>query len=71
MASDVVDVHDPFLSDTALVEDSGALVGGSTRKDDWDGRLARRDLPSTTGDVEVFRCWHYESKITMLAATER
>ena len=71
MASDVVGVHDPFLGDTPLVEDSGALVGGSTRRDDWDGRLARRDLPSVTGDVEVFRCWHYESEMTMLAATER
>ena len=71
MASDVVGVHDPFLGDTPLVEDSGALVGGSTRRDDWDGRLDRRDLPSIAGDVEVFRCWNYESEMTMLAATER
>ena len=55
MASDVVGVHDPFLGDTPLVEDSGALVGGSTRKDDWDGRLAEWDLPSVAVDVEVFR----------------
>ena len=69
MASDMVGVHDTFLSDTPLVEDSGALVGGSTSRDDWYGRLARRDLPSATGDVEVFRCWNYESEMTMLAAT--
>ena len=71
MASDVVDVHDPFLSDTALVEDSGALIGGSSIRDDWDVRLARRDLPIAAGDVEVFRCWHYHSEMTMLASTER
>ena len=71
MASDVVGVHDSFLGDTPLVEDSGALVGGSTRWDDWDGRLAGRDLPSVSGNVEVFRCWNYESEMTVLAASER
>ena len=71
MASDVVGVHDPFLGDTPLVEDSGALVGGSTRRDDWDGRLSGWDLPSVAGDVEVFRYWHCESKMTVLAASEQ
>ena len=71
MASDVVGVHDPFLSDTPLVEDSGALIGGSTRRDDWDVRLAGWDLPSDAGDVEVFRCWHYESEMTVLVSSER
>ena len=71
MSIDVVGVHDPFLGDTPLVEDSGALVGGSTRRGDWDGRLAGRDLPSVAGDVEVFRCWHYESEMTVLDASER
>ena len=50
----MVGVHDPFLGDTPLVEDSGALIGGSCSRDDWDGHLAGRDLPSATGDVEVF-----------------
>ena len=40
MASDVVGVHNPFLGDTPLVEYIGALVGGSTRRYDWDGQLA-------------------------------
>ena len=71
VASDVVGVHDPFLGDTPLVEDSGALVVGSTRRDDWGGRLAGWDLPSISGDVELFRCWHYESEMTVLAASER
>ena len=71
VASDVVGVHDSFLDDTPLVEDSGELVRSTTRRDDWDGRLARRDLPSVAGDVEVFCCWHYESEMTMLAATKR
>ena len=71
MASDVVGVHDPFLGDTPLVDDSGALVGGISRRDDWDGRLARQDLPSATGDVEVLCCWHYHSEMTVLAASER
>ena len=61
MASDVVGVLDTFLGDTPLVEDSGALIGGISSRDDWGGRLDRRDLPSATGDVEVFRCWHYHS----------
>ena len=71
MASDVIGVHDPFLGDTPLVEDSGALVGGSTRRDDWDGRLAGWDWPSVASEVEGFRCWNYESKMTALAASER
>ena len=64
-------VHNTFLGDTPLVEDSGVLFGGSTTRDDWDGRLAEWDLPSDAGDVEVFRCWHYESEMTMLAASKR
>ena len=71
MASDVVGVHDPFLSDTPLVEDSGALVGGSTRRDNWDSRLAGRDLPSVAGDFKILRCWHYESEMSVLAASEQ
>ena len=71
MASDVVGVHYPFLGDTPLVEDSGALVGVSTRRDDWDGRLSGWDLPSDAVNIEVFRCWHYESEVTVLAASER
>ena len=67
----MVDVHNPFLGDTPPVEDSGAMVGGITRRDDRDGRLARRDLPSATGNVEVFHCWHCESEMTVLAASER
>ena len=67
----MVGVHYPFLGDTPLVEDSGALVGGSTRRDDWDGRLARRDLPSVAGDIKILRCWHYESEMSVLDASER
>ena len=70
MAGGVVGVHDSFLGDTPLVEDSGALIGGSSIRDDWDGRLTRRDLPIAAGNVEVFRCWHYHSEMTMLASTE-
>ena len=70
MTSDVVGVHYPFLGDTPLVEDCGALVGGSSSRDDWDGQLARRNLPSATGDVEVFRCWHDHSEMTILASFE-
>ena len=71
VASDVVGVHDPFLGDTPLVEDSGALIGGISSRDEWDGRLARRDLPSATGNIEVFHCWHYHLEMTILASTEQ
>ena len=70
MASDVIGIHDAFFSDYPLVEDCGSLIGGSTRRDEWDGRLARQYLPCSTGNVEVFRCWHDHAEITMLASTE-
>ena len=54
MASDVIGVHDEFFGDYPMVEDCGSLIGGSTSRDDWDDRLARRYLPCLTGDVEVF-----------------
>ena len=70
MASDVIGVHDAFFGDDPLVEDFRSLIGGSASRDDWDGRLARRYLPCTTGDVEIFRCGHDHTKMTMLASTE-
>ena len=71
MASDVIGVHDAFFGDDPLIEDCGALIGGSASRDDWDSRLARRYLPSATGDVEVFRYWHDHTEMTILASTKR
>ena len=70
VASDVVGIHDAFLGDAPLIEYCGALIRGRSSRDDWDSRLARRNLPSATGDVEVFRCWYDHSEMTMLASTE-
>ena len=70
MTNDVIGVHDAFFGDYPLVEDCGSLIGGSARRDDWDGRLAIRYLPCSTRDVEVFRCWHDHAEMSMLASTE-
>ena len=70
MASDVIGVHDAFFDDDPLVEDFRSLIGDRAIRDDWDGRLARRYLPRSTGDVEVFRCGHDHTKMTMLASAE-
>ena len=63
-------VHNSFFSDAPLIEVCGALIGGSASRDGWDGRLARRNFPCATGNVEVFRGWNDRSEMTMLASTE-
>ena len=70
MVSEVIGVHDAFFGDDPLVEDCRSLIGGRASRYDWDGRLARRYLPCTTRDVEIFRCGHDHTEMTMLASTE-
>ena len=70
MASDVIGVHDSFFGDDPLVEDCRSLIGGSASRDNWDGWLARRYFSCTTGDVEIFRCVHDHTEMTILASAE-
>ena len=70
MVSEVIGVHDAFFGDDPLVEYCRPLIGGSASRDERDGQLARRYLPCTTGDVEIFRCGHDHTEMNMLASTE-